>query len=69
MISNDQEQVDTTDETTLEIRILETIAKLSVAFKLSPSINELRRKRQASNAISTRLTFYLTPEQLSNYEL
>ena len=51
MISNDQEQVDTTDETTLEIRILETIAKLSVAFKLSPSINELRRKWQASNAI------------------
>lgn len=50
MISNDQEQGDTTDETTLEIRILETIAKLS-AFKLGSSINEFRRKRQASNAI------------------
>ena len=51
MISNDQEQVDATDEASLEIRILETIAKLSVAFKLSPSIDEFRRKRQASNAI------------------
>lgn len=51
MISNDQEQVDATDEASLEIRILETIAKLSVAFKLSPSIDEFRRKRHASNAI------------------